>query len=225
MVMRYSTLFCDLDETLYPSKCGVWESIAVRIDDYMAGHLPLPREEIPALRTRLFIEYGTTLRGLKMEYKIDELDFLRYVHDIPLRKFLTPNPWLRQTLLSLPLRRVIFTNADVHHARRVLDVLGLDGCFERIIDVLDSAPYCKPQPEAYHRALESCGGLKPGECILIDDGRRNIATAREVGFYTIWVGQNGQGTDPNAHAHIHSIQELPQVLDPLLNGSRNREKG
>ncbi len=158
--MRFSTLFFDLDETLYPIKSGVWEAIAVRIDAYMAEHLPLTAEEIPALRTRLFIEYGTTMRGLKAEYEIDELDYLRYVHDVPLKDFLVPNPQLRQTLLGYPLRKIVFTNADVHHARRVLDVLGLDDCFERIIDVLDTAPYCKPQPEAFRMVLQSCGNLK-----------------------------------------------------------------
>ncbi len=214
--MPYSTLFFDLDETLYPIGSGVWEAIAVRIDTYMAEHLPLTAEEIPALRTHLYHQYGTTLRGLKIEYGIDELDFLRYVHDIPLQNFLAPNPWLRQTLLGYPLRKIIFTNADIHHADRVLDALGLDGCFERIIDVLDTAPYCKPQPEAFQAALQLCGNLRPEECILIDDGVRNIAAAREVGLYTIWVGLNGQDSNSSADAQIASIQDLPLVLDPLL---------
>ncbi len=224
--MPYSTLFFDLDETLYPSKSGVWEAIAARIDAYMTRHLTtVPPAEIPALRTRLFHEYGTTLRGLKTEYRIDELDFLRYVHDVPLKDLLKPNPWLRQTLLGYPLRRIIFTNADTNHARRVLDALGLQDCFERIIDVLEVSPYCKPQPEAFQLALERCGSLQPAECILIDDGRKNIAGAREAGLYTIWVGQKGQGVDPGAHATIASILDLPQVLNPLLNGTLSGKKG
>ncbi len=224
--MSYSTVFFDLDETLYPSHSGVWEAIAARINTYMTQHLTMvPPAEIPALRTRLFHEYGTTLRGLKTEYQIDELDFLRYVHDVPLKDLLAPDPWLRQTLLRYPLRRIIFTNADTHHARRVLDVLGLGDCFEQIIDVLGISPYCKPQPEAFQLALERCGGLRPEECILIDDGRRNITGAREAGLYTIWVGQKGQGHDPDAHATIASIRQLPQALDPLLSSSLRGKEG
>lgn len=219
--MRHTVLFFDLDETLYPTSSGVWDAIALRIDRYLEDKLHFPRPEIPALRARLFHTYGTTLRGLKEEYHIDELDYLRYVHDIPLKDYLSPNPLLRQILLEYPLRRLIFTNADVHHACRVLDVLGLSDCFDQIIDVLDIWPYCKPQPEAFRLALQYSGNPPVNECIFIDDGPKNIVAARQMGFYTISVGAASR--QAGAHASIAAIHELPRVLDPLLNHTSPRK--
>ncbi|KAA8518916.1 hypothetical protein F0562_016310 [Nyssa sinensis] len=46
---------------------------------------------------------------------------------------LKPDPVLKTLLLSLPIRKVIFTNADKVHALKALRRLGLEDCFEGII--------------------------------------------------------------------------------------------
>jgi putative hydrolase of the HAD superfamily len=85
--MRYSTLFFDLDETLYPSQSGVWDAIADRIDSYMLEILNFPAAEIHPMRSRLFKQYGTTLKGLQVVCEIDPYHYLQYVHDVPLKTF------------------------------------------------------------------------------------------------------------------------------------------
>jgi hypothetical protein len=40
---------------------------------------------------------------------------------MPLKDYLTPNPILRSVIASLPTRNLIFTNADIHHARKSVD--------------------------------------------------------------------------------------------------------
>jgi putative hydrolase of the HAD superfamily len=209
--MPYSTLFFDLDETLYPARSGVWEAIARRIDLYMHVRLGIPTAEIPALREHLFKTYGTTLRGLCLTRHIDELDYLAFVHDIPLEDFLTPDPRVRAMLARYPQRKVVFTNADQHHARRVLAMLNLEDCFERIVDILDVSPYCKPMPEAFDLALKKANVPSAQESVFIDDTRSNLIAARRAGFFTIHVGS----TTPNgSHAAITSLLDLPSVLDP-----------
>jgi pyrimidine 5'-nucleotidase len=214
-VNDYSIIFYDLDETLYPASSGVWEAIAVRINAYMRDRLALSEAEIPEIRHGLYLEYGTTMRGLEALYGIDSQDYLQYVHDIPLHELITPDQRLRQLIASYPQRRIILTNADVPHAQRVLRVLDLEGCFEQIIDVVAVSPYCKPQPEAFLRALEIAGEPDPSRCILIDDKPKNLASARQLGFYTILVGQNGDNPD-SYHRSVQTISELASVLDPLL---------
>lgn len=52
------------------------------------------------------------------------------------------DPKLRELLLSIPLPKFVFTNADRTHARRCLDLLGIADCFERVIafeDVMEAA--------------------------------------------------------------------------------------
>jgi pyrimidine 5'-nucleotidase len=212
--MHLTTLFFDLDDTLYAQTSGVWTAIRQRIDLFMQERLRIPPADIPELREKLFRQYGTTLRGLQIVWHVDEHEFVDFVHDVPIDSMLEPDPALRSLLLSYPQRKYIFTNADRNHARRVLNRLQVTDCFDGIVDILDVSPHCKPMPEAFAIALQKAGVSDPRECMFLDDGLRNLAAARALGFYTIRVGS--QEPDPACHASIAHLGELPQILDPLL---------
>ncbi len=208
--MPIQTIFFDLDETIYPASSGIWPEIGRRIERYMGEVVRIPADQVTGVRKHYFHTYGTTLRGLQIEHQVDMHDYLAYVHDIPLANYLSPNPALREMLLNLPQRRLIFTNADRAHAGRVLAVLGLEGCFERIIDIHDIAPYCKPQPEAFALALRLAGDPHPRECLLVDDSAGNLQMAAQLGMYTVRVGSS---QPPNGwDAGIESLAGLPAVL-------------
>lgn len=215
--MTYTTLLIDLDETVYSSACGVWEAISVRMEQYMHEQLHLPLEEIPSIRKTLYQQYGTTLHGLQMTRHVDAHEFNKYVHDVPLEKFLKPDPELRDVLLQYSQRKLIFTNADRNHATRVLHHLHLDDCFDAIIDIYDIAPYCKPMPEAFLTAVKITGCPSAEECVFIDDSPRNLSSARQVGMFTIQVGQPKPGFQhplSTAHVCISRLHDLPSVLSP-----------
>jgi putative hydrolase of the HAD superfamily len=214
--MHYTTIFFDLDDTLYQSSSGLWEVIRSRMSKYMAERLGLPAEKIPSLRRSYYETYGTTLRGLQKHHQVDPNDYLAYVHDIPVETYLEPAPQVRRMLLSLPQQRWIFTNADANHARRVLSVLGLEDCFTGIIDVWAMDFACKPEPEAYHKALQLAGEPHAQNCVLLDDSASNLAQARQMGFTTVLVGSNGP--HPAAVLSISNLLELPKQLPQLWNG-------
>ena len=153
--MRFTTLFFDLDDTLYPHSTGLWPAIKDRMNLYMIERLDIPESDVPFLREQYFKMYGTTLRGLEARHNVDKDDFMSFVHDLPLQEFLKPDPILRDVIASLPTRNLIFTNADVHHARRVLTALQLDDLFDTVVDVNAVAPYCKPMPESFAIAMDS----------------------------------------------------------------------
>ena len=69
--MRYTTLFFDLDDTLYPAHSGLWEAILQRMQDYMLDLVDLPADQLAALRQSYLEKYGTTLRGLQREYHVN----------------------------------------------------------------------------------------------------------------------------------------------------------
>jgi pyrimidine 5'-nucleotidase len=186
--MRFSTLFFDLDDTLYPASTGLWKAIKERMNIYMNEHMGIPEEQVPLLREQYFKMYGTTLRGLQERHHVDVEDFLAFVHDLPLKDYLTPNPAQREIIASLPSRKLIFTNADVNHARRVLSVLKLDDLFEKIVDVNAVAPYCKPMPESFAIAQELADEPNPRKCVMIDDLPRTTRAALEVGMASILYG-------------------------------------
>ena len=210
--MQTPTFFIDLDDTLYPASSGLWRDIRARIDIYMRERLGIPPEQVTPLRRAYFEQYGTTLRGLERHYPVDKADFLAFVHDLPLGEYIAPNPSLRSLLQTTPGRKFIFTNADAAHAARVLRSLGLEDCFEGVIDIWAVAPYCKPMPESFEIALRQAGHPDPRACILLDDMPRTVSAARALGMYAILVSENGATSD-QADAVLRDWQQLPSLLE------------
>jgi pyrimidine 5'-nucleotidase len=209
--MRFTTIFFDLDDTLYPSSAGLWSVIKERMNIYMRERMGFSEDQIPRIREKYFLQYGTTLRGLQANHDIDVDDFLAYVHDLPLKEYLIPNPTLRSIIASLPTRNLIFTNADINHARRVLTALELGDLFDNIVDVNAVAPYCKPMPEAFEYALRVANEDDPSKCVMIDDIRRTTRAAREAGLFSILY--NGSFSNGDADAHLTDWAELKGILE------------
>lgn len=209
-------MLVDLDDTLYPANSGVWDMISDRMEQYMRETLAIPAQDVHRVREELFQAYGTTLRGLQVTRHIDEIEFLRYVHDVPVDRLLVPHPELRQVLHTYPQRKAIFTNADRSHAQRVLKQMQLTDCFDTIIDILDITPFCKPMPQAFEIALHLLGVTDPTACVFIDDSLKNLAGARQMGIYTIRVGSNHP--TPGCDASIATLADLPSVL-PARSGA------
>ncbi|KAJ0020005.1 hypothetical protein Pint_32796 [Pistacia integerrima] len=131
---KYDCLLFDLDDTLYPLSSGLSLEVTKNIREYMFHKLGLEESKVPELCISLYKLYGTTMAGLRaIGYNFDYDDFHSFVHGRLPYNMLKPDPILRNLLLSLPIKKVIFTNADKNHASRVLSKLGLEDCFERII--------------------------------------------------------------------------------------------
>ncbi|KAK7312463.1 hypothetical protein VNO77_36339 [Canavalia gladiata] len=145
---KYDCLLFDLDDTLYPLSSGISAQTAKNIEEYMLQKLGMDAAKVPELCHSLYKTYGTTMAGLKaIGYDFDYDDFHSFVHGrLPYKTLLKPDPVLRGILQSLPVRKVIFTNADSNHAFRALQSLGLEECFERIIsfDTLNSSNNTNP---------------------------------------------------------------------------------
>lgn len=209
--MKFTTIFFDLDDTLYPSSTNLWHAIKERMNLYMRERMNIPADEIPALREKYYLQYGTTLHGLKKHHNIDETDFLAYVHDLPLGNYLTPDLNQRSVIASLPTRNLIFTNADTAHADRVLTAINLRDLFPLIVDVNTVAPYCKPMPEAFDIAMKLAGETDPARCVMIDDLPRTTRAAKSVGMFSILFG--GMAASDDASASCSDWQELPKILE------------
>ncbi|CAL5084257.1 unnamed protein product [Urochloa decumbens] len=132
--VKFDCLLFDMDDTLYPLSLGINLACRKNIEDYMLNKLQIEESQVPKMCLDLYREYGTTMAGLKvLGYDFDYDDFHACVHGpLPYEK-LKPDPVLRQLLLSLPQRKIIFTNSDKAHAAKVLEKLGLEDCFEGII--------------------------------------------------------------------------------------------
>lgn len=132
--LKYDCLLFDLDDTLYPVSSGLAASCGKNIGDYMVEKLGIDEGKINTLCNHLYKNYGTTMAGLRaIGYDFDYDDYHSFVHGRLPYENLKPDPVLRSLLLSLPYRKIIFTNADKIHAVKALSRLGLEDCFEGII--------------------------------------------------------------------------------------------
>ncbi|KAJ9172371.1 hypothetical protein P3X46_015617 [Hevea brasiliensis] len=134
LLLKYDTLLFDVDDTLYPLSTGFSKECAKNIEEYMVQKLGIPENKASQLNQELYKSYGTSMAGLKaIGYDFDNDEYHSFVHGrLPYEK-LKPDHVLRSLLLSLPVRKVIFSNADKAHVAKTLSKLGLEDCFERII--------------------------------------------------------------------------------------------
>jgi putative hydrolase of the HAD superfamily len=215
-------LVCDLDETLYPRQAGLMQAIGVRINRYLIENLHLSPEQANELRKRYYQQHGTALRGLVVERPdVDPEDYLRFVHDIRLADYIGPNPALADMLRSIPLTKVIFTNATVEHAQNVLNVIGIADQFADIIDVRRVAYVSKPDPRAYETLLGILGA-RGEECILVEDAARNLHPGKGLGMTTILV----DGTDcAEVDYCVPGILDVRRVVAEAAAGRQTDEAG
>ncbi|KAK4282639.1 hypothetical protein QN277_013993 [Acacia crassicarpa] len=235
---KYEYLLFDMDDTLYPVSSGLNLACRKNIQDYMLERLGIEESLVPKMCVDLYVEYGTTMAGLKaLGYEFDNDEYHAYAHGrLPYDK-LKPDPVLRNLLLSLPQHKIVFTNGDQAHATQVLKRLGLDDCFEGVIcfetlnppknvndadDIAENGGFsskslilCKPSVEAIEAAIR-IANVDPKKTIFFDDSARNIASGKAAGLHTVIVGRSDlvPGAD-HALRSIHNIKEaLPELWEP-----------
>ena len=188
------------------------QAIGSRINHFMVERLGVRPEEVSRRRDDFLRTFGTTLNALRHYYSVDPDEFLAFVHDIPLEKHLRYEPDLDRMLESLKLKRIVFTNADAQHARRVLARLGILQHFEWIIDIHMLEFINKPDRRAYFKALDFIAAL-PEECILVEDSLTNVVQAGKLGMTTVMVGE-GSRKDAIYH-YIERITDFENLIASL----------
>jgi putative hydrolase of the HAD superfamily len=179
----------DLDNTLYPATANVFPQIDKRMKAFIGQLLKLSPEDAFALQKDYYWKYGTTLRGLMINHKVEPDEFLEYVHDID-HSALGANTELDAILEHLPGRRFIYTNGSERHAVNVLDRLGVTRHFDGIFDIRASNYIPKPDPAPYATMIAR-HAITPARAIMFEDIHRNLKPAADLGMTTVWV-QGGE---------------------------------
>lgn len=202
----------DLDNTLYPASCNLFDQIDVRMKHWIADFLNVDHDEAYRIQKHYFREYGTTLKGLMDMHGADPLPYLAYVHDIDV-SMVEPNPILQDALARLPGRKLIFTNASVAHAHRVMDRLGVTHLFEGVFDIANADYTPKPSPHIYDILVDQ-HELNPARTVMVEDMARNLEPAAALGMATVWVDigtvWSREGSE-NAYVH-HKTDDLTAWL-------------
>jgi len=206
------TWIFDLDNTLYPASCRLFDQVQQRMNEYICTRLSVSPDQAAELRRTYFREHGTTMNGLMKVHNIDPHDFLAFVHNVDLA-CVPPDPALLAALERLGGRKIVHTNGSVRHAERLLDHLGFSGSFSGIVDIVaaDFAP--KPALAGYHLLL--CRHAVAAEtALMVEDIARNLAPAAELGMTTAWLrtGVDWAIAESDADYIHHVVDELAGFL-------------
>jgi putative hydrolase of the HAD superfamily len=208
------TWIFDLDNTLYPPSARLFDQIERRMTAFVMRALALAEAEADALRARYWADHGTTLAGLMAHHGTDPAGFLDDVHAIDLGA-LTPDPLLARHLAALPGRRIVFTNADIRYADRVLSARGIAHLFDALYGVEEAGFVPKPSAEAFARIL-AADGCDPATAAMFEDDARNLSVPAALGMRTVWLAPDDQPAP--AHVH-HRASDLTGFLSGLAGGT------
>ncbi len=184
----------DLDNTLYPPSCNLFEQIDVKMRAFITDLLQVDGDEAYRLQKQYYREHGTTLAGLMKLHAIKPEKFLSFVHDIDV-SVIPANEALADALTHLPGRRLVFTNGTVAHAKRVLDRIGIHDHVEDIFDIVHADFIPKPRRETFTRFIDK-HAVDPKRAAMFEDLDRNLAPAHELGMTTVLVRSDEGHADP-----------------------------
>ena len=214
-----TTWIFDLDNTLYPASCGLFDLIDERMGAFIQRLLDCDPVEARRGQKAHFHEHGTTLAGLMKHHGVDPHEFLADVHDIALDR-IQLDPVLEAGLGRLPGRKLIFTNGDEPYARRVLDRLGVAHHFDHVHDIHACELTPKPAAHGYDLLLAQLE-VDPAHAVMVEDMAQNLLPAKMLGLTTVWVDN---GSERGNHGHDssfidHRITDVAAWLDTILKGT------
>jgi putative hydrolase of the HAD superfamily len=208
----------DLDNTLYPSTCGLGLEMSRLMTVFVADYLGVDLDTADAMRREARERHGTTLTWLLEERGLPDADpYLEAVHPRDL------SPWIteaqaaetRAVLDAIDLPASVLTNGPREHAMRVLDRLGITDRFERVFDLRSNGFVGKPARSAYRGALEELQ-IPAESTLFVDDVVQYLLPFRELGGMIVQV----TAAEPAA-PDVPTIAALRDLV-PIIYPKRSR---
>lgn len=177
----------DLDDTLHDASSQIFPVMNQAMTQYIMQTLDIDEVDACHLRRHYWRVYGATLKGLTRHHGVNPHHFLHATHHpLPIEEMVSRSRGLRHLLMQLPGRKVVFTNAPIRYALRVLNVLGIVDLFEHIFSVESTQFHPKPALRGFRRILRSMQ-VSARNCVMVEDNRQALKTARRIGIKTVLV--------------------------------------
>ena len=205
----------DLDNTLYSGQTQVFSEVDKKMSAFISEKMNVNLVKAKEIQKKYFYEYGTTLSGLMKQDGIDPHDFLEFVHDIDI-SWLPKDLKLREELIKIKEKKIIFTNGSHAHVENVTKQLGIDGLFDGAFDIVDANFTPKPHLEPYKKLIQKFD-INPNQSILIEDIAHNLEQAKNLGMKTCWL-ENEESfakKDSDKPYIDYKIKNLPSFLQEI----------
>jgi putative hydrolase of the HAD superfamily len=205
----------DLDDTLHNASAHIFPVMNRAMTQYIMDELNLDEDAAHSLRQHYWRIYGATLKGLMRHHGIDAYHFLEKTHNqMDLPNMVIQVKCLKTLLECLPGRKCVFTNAPRAYAIRVLQLMGIDDCFELVFSVESTKFHAKPSVRGFQMLLKTLKA-NPKNCIMLEDNLPALMTAKRLGMQTIWVTKKLQ--KPNfVDYRINSVLALTHVQAHII---------
>ncbi len=226
-----NTWIFDLDNTLYPARCRLFDQMQVKMGEYVMRRFGVAYADARQIQKELYYKHGTTLRGLMVEHGEAPEAFLDHVHDIDYSP-VQSDEGLQRALIQLPGRKLVFTNGTTRHASRVMERLGVTALFDGIYDIVDADHIPKPARVPYDDFV-SRYAVDPARSAFFEDIARNLEVPHAMGMTTVLVTDNENGdalhlNEGGIGVHVHHLTAhlagFLETLGPRIGGTDDLRK-
>ena len=186
------TIIWDLDNTLYfetdEYKNKLNEATAIAAIEEFG--IPLDFETATAKVKESYSTYRDGLEIFAREYNIPHKDlYISYHnHKSKLVEMIAPYESLPKEIKTIQCPQYVFSTSSHDICEKILKHIGLYDFFkDRFYSVEDFDMYKKNESSEVYRKLCEKIGVKPQDCIFVDDSYSNLHYAKEIGMTTIKV--------------------------------------
>ena len=121
----------DMDDTLYSASADMFKQIDSAMTRYIQRNLALEHSQANELRLHYWYKYGVTYYGLWKDYGVDPHEFLTSTHLFVDTSKVTTSGDTAKALAKLPGKKILFTNAPLCFADKILKQLNLSHSFDK----------------------------------------------------------------------------------------------
>lgn len=165
--------------------------------------------------------YERIIRGRKLDLRAkDLLEEHNQVYDELLKSKLHIFPGAIESVRTLKphYKLALVSGSNAKQTGIVLKSLGLSGHFDVVVSCED-IEHGKPSPEPYSLAARKLG-IQPNECVVIEDSRNGVISAKRAGMKCIAVDRPKQRQDLSEADRV--IRTLNALKAELLLGVMGR---
>ena len=217
----------DLDNTLHDASHAIFPAINKNMNAAIARVLDAERQPahpaaVDAVRIAYWQRYGATLLGMIRHHAVRADEFLRDAHQFEnLSQMIRTERGLTRIFRRLPGTKILLTNAPTAYAREVMRHIGLHRHFAEHVPIESMVVHRHLRPKPSRPMLQRLlagRGLRPRDCVLVDDTLANLKSAKSLGLRTVWFTGylSAVARRPGfVDVTVKSLSQLPKMLHRL----------